>query len=451
MPNLKIAFLPLGRTTFDLDLARQVTLTARKNLFSAGFELSGPQDLITDLTSAKMVASELADQALDLILIFQATFADSSMVTSLVEANPAPVFLWAVPEQPTGGRLRLNSLCGINLAGHALTLRKKSYAYAYTVADDQEVIQKIKSLASAGSVIRRLKSARLGVVGEHPDGMDSCHLDAALLKKSFGLEVEVFPLQDIFERARATSPERINQTRLMLDQKLDNLAQLDQKSLAGSLSVYSALRQLVDHEHLDGLAVRCWPEFFTELGCAACGPMSMLSDGFSSQIPVPCSCEADINGTVTQLVLQWLADAPAFGTDLVGMDLEKDWTVIWHCGLAPLSMADPSYQPHGTIHSNRKLPLLMEFPLKPGRVTIARLSQSTGELRWVLSRAEILPAEKPPFAGTSGYLRFAKPASHVLDVLMREGLEHHISLTYGDHYAALAALAGLLDMPRYEI
>ena len=65
----------------------------------------------------------------------------------------------------------------------------------------------------------------------------------------------------------------------------------------------------------------------------------MLSDE-----QIPCSCEADINGTITQLILQWLSGQPAFGSDLVSMDFDEDLTVLWHCGLAPLSMADPAVE-----------------------------------------------------------------------------------------------------------
>jgi L-fucose isomerase-like protein len=187
--------------------------------------------------------------------------------------------------------------------------------------------------------------------------------------------------------------------------------------------------------------VRCWPEFFTELGCAACGAMSMLSDEL-----LPCSCEADVNGTVTQLMLQWLSGEPAFGTDVVSFDLDEDAVVVWHCGLAPLSMADPDVQPRATIHSNRQLPLLMEFPLKPGRVTLARLSEATGSYRLVVGTGEILQAPMS-FTGTSGVLRFDRPAAEVLDIMLSEGLEHHVSLTYGDYEPALLALAKMLDLP----
>ena len=76
----------------------------------------------------------------------------------------------------------------------------------------------------------------------------------------------------------------------------------------------------------------------------------------------------------------------------------------------------------------------------------ARLSEATGSYRRVIGGGEMLPAP-PGFSGTSGLLRFDRPAADVLDTIMTEGLEHHLSLTYGDHVPALTALAKLLDIP----
>lgn len=446
MIDLRIAWIPLIRSTFDVPLAHEMIAAARQALTGAGLELVGPAEPVTDLPAAQAAAAEIAPAQPDLVLIFQATFADSTLVTALTEHTDAPIFLWAVPEPWTGERLRLNSLCGINLAGHALTLRKHPYAYAYALPQDPTVLQKITALATAGALRRRLRQARLGVVGEHPAGLDSCHLNEAALRQAFGVTVQRIDLAEVFARARQIPAPAIDQTRVGLDARLDNLAALEQAPLRGTLSVYNALKEIAQEQALDGLAVRCWPEFFTELGCAACGAMSMLSDGFGQITPVPCSCEADINGTLTQLLLQWLADSPAFGTDIVGVDTQRNRIALWHCGLAPLSMADPHIQPHGGIHSNRRLPLVMDFPLRPGVVTIARISQSTGSLRLVLGRGEML-AEPKPFNGTAGTLKLSCSAQTFLDLLMREGLEHHISLTYGDHLAALQALAELLGLP----
>jgi L-fucose isomerase-like protein len=439
--DTRLGLVSLARTTFDLPLAKRVAANVRLQLRDAGFQLAGSQELVTSLEQTRVAARQLAGQPLDLLVILQATFADSTMVMSLAEVVDAPILLWAVPEERSGGRLRLNSLCGVNLAAHALRRGGYDYQYVYASPEDPTALDKIHTLAVAGRARRLLRQARVGRVGENPEGLDSCQLDKAALARHFGLRVVQVELADIFRATKEVDSEQVDALEQDLITKLDGLQELDRTAVRGTLSSYLALRQLAEEERLAGLAVRCWPEFFTELGCAACGAMSMLSNELT-----PCSCEADVNGTITQLILQWLSGEPAFGTDVVSFDLEEDVVVVWHCGLAPLSMADPAVRPRATIHSNRELPLLMEFALKPGRVTVARLSEATGSYRLVVGAAEVLRMPMS-FTGTSGVLHFDRPAAAVLDTTLGEGLEHHVSLTYGDHVPALLALAKMLDLP----
>ncbi len=443
--EIRLGFVALARPTFDTKLAAQAAATARQQLEQAGFSLVGPAGLMMDATAAKAAAQELAAARPDLLVIVQASFADSSMAMRLAQAVPAPPVLWAVPEAGTGGRLRLNSMCGINLAGHALTRAGLRYDYVYAAPDDPAALEEIGVLAQAGRVKRLLGKTRVGRIGENPLGFESCLVDNAGLKGRFGLEVVQVALPDVFEGVRNAPAAAVDEVLAALRPRLDGLDEVDQAALRGTLGTYKTLQGLANSDNLQGLAVRCWPEFFTELGCAACGAMSMLSDELT-----PCSCEADVNGTIAQLMLQWLSGGPAFGTDMVSVDAERDGIVLWHCGLAPLDMADPESRPRATIHSNRQLPLLMEFTLKPGPVTIARLSEATGEFRLVVGRGEMLRAPAH-FSGTSGVLRFDRPARDVLDTILREGLEHHISLTYGDHVPALLALAGMLDLPVLQL
>jgi L-fucose isomerase-like protein len=442
----RIAFIPLLRATFDVDFAQQMITAARESLLKAGYELIQPVETVANIEAANSTSAFLKHQSYDLLVIFQATFADSTLISTIVEGVSAPIYLWAVPEPWTGARLRLNSLCGINLAGHALGLKGQKFDYGYGLPEDESIKKDLQRLSAAGALKRKLQSAKLGVIGEHPEGFDSCHLDKEQLQAHFGIQVKQIPLETVFQRTRKIPLPAVNDIREALDQHLDNLATLDQDALQGTLRVYLALREIANEQGLDGLAVRCWPEFFTELKCAACGAMSMLSDGFLNRVPVPCSCEADINGTVTQLLLQCLSDEPAFGTDIVGVDKVQDQIAIWHCGLAPLSMADPTKQAHGTIHSNRQLPLLMDFPLKPGKITIARINQVNGSLRLVIGSGEMISADKP-FSGTSGIFKPSGSAQQFLDTLIYEGLEHHISITYGQYTRELQTFAEWVGLP----
>ena len=48
-------------------------------------------------------------------------------------------------------------------------------------------------------------------------------------------------------------------------------------------------------------------------------------------------------------------------------------------------------------------------------------------------------------------IRFDRPASEVLETVMKEGLEHHYGIAYGDLRHPLKLLAQQLDLPVFEL
>lgn len=454
-----VALVSIARPTFDVPLAQSVADAVAGQLRQAGLAIVGTgPELLMDESGAQKAIDSLHSADFDLLLLLQASFADASMAVQIAEAVQsagAPLLLWAVPEERDGGRLRLNSLCGINLAGHALTRRGIAYDYQLCPPDAAAGVEKASQLARAGRARRVLAQARIGVVGEHPAGFDTCAYDAVALESLFGARVVPVPLEDVLAAAAGVGDAAREAFVQRVDGLIPNLDELDGAATRGTAGVYAALKQQASREDLDGVAVRCWPEFFTELGCAACGAMSLLTEE-----KLPCSCEADVNGTLTLVLLQALSGQQSFITDLVNVDGESDTAVLWHCGLAPPSMADTGPDGgtetgsrngespvRGTVHSNRKLPLLFEFTLKPGRVTLARLHHTpAGGYRLVIGGGEMLRAPRS-FGGTSGVIRFDRPALDVFDTVMNEGLEHHFCLVYGAHQAGLRAFARLVGVP----
>jgi len=438
--DIRIGFVPIARPTFDVELASEMTSQVYAVLQEQGYTLIGSQDLIMDGDSISDCISQLQSSDIDMVLMLQSSFADSTMVVELAQAVSAPLLMWALPEERIGGRLRLNSFCGINLAGHGLRRVGITYDYIYALPDDESALNKVHTIATASKIKSNLATTRIGRVGENPAGFDTCLVNYDGLKSLLGVDVVQLELEQVFDGALNAQPQKVQAIAETVKAQVSGVDAMDADATHKTLSTFVTLDDMATEQNLNGMAVRCWPEFFTDLGCSACGAMSMLTNKMT-----PCSCEADVNGTITQLILQWISDAPAFGTDLVSFDVDQDEAVLWHCGLAPLSMADPDYQPEAALHSNRKMPLLLQFPLKAGRVTIARLSEASGEFRLVIGGGEMLKAP-PSFTGTSGTLRFDSGAQAVMDTIMDEGLEHHVSITYGDHQAVLESLAKLLGL-----
>ena len=443
--KLTIGVVALARSTFDVPYAEQVARTAWETLQDLDVNLVGSKDLLFDAPAVESAITVLQNQTLDLLLVMQVTFSDAAMTVKLADSIDAPIMLWSFPEPRSGGRLRLNSVCGINLAAHALARAGHSFSFLHRDADVQADLHVILDTARAGYVKRKLAETRIGVIGQHPDGFDTCTYDAEMLSRRFGLSVDFIELQALFKRAERIPAEETDAVYARVQASLENVNALEQEPLRKSLQIYSALRGLAVEKNYHGLAVRCWPEMFTEFGCAACGPMAMLNEEM-----IPCACEADVYGTITTLMLQNLNNAPAFMTDMVDFNPKDNSGVFWHCGLAPLSMADKEGPIRATIHSNRKLPLLNEFTLKPGRITIARLSQSKNLIRLVIGGGEMIRAPMS-FTGTSGVVKFDSPVEKVLETIIKQGLEHHVSLAYGDCGDSLKKMAGMLDIPVLQL
>ena len=461
----KYGVIALARTTFDMEFAEEMKNQAFAALDDAGIVAVGPRVLACDTEQAKAALADIARQGdIDLLLILQVTFTDATMTIEMARQSKVPVAIWGVPEPRIGGRLRLNAYCGINLAAHALGKAGLRYRWLFSSPDATDISSRLTALAtaegdsrssiehvqhgddpSADRVVEKLKQARVSVIGEHPTGFDTCEYDTKELHELTGVSVDQVNLEVAFEKARAAPATRAHAHRAEAAKSLAGLDDVDQEQLDRSFRLLCALEDIAEENHADSIAVRCWPETFVNYGCAACGPMAMMN-----QAGIPSDCEADVYGSVSTLLLQELAGEPVWMADLVDVDESGNTAVLWHCGLAPLSMCDPEAQAEATIHTNRKMPLLHQFPLKPGQITLARISQARNEKKLMIAAAEVLRAPMA-FTGTSGVVRFDKPVAEVCRRIMDEGLEHHFSLAYGDHVDSLRQVASRLKLPVLQI
>lgn len=450
---MRIGLLPLGRPTFDVPYAEEKLAAMLACLDAAGVQTVGPRTLLMDAASADAALAALVAAKPDRVLALQATFTDAAFICRAAAALDAPLALWAPREPRAGGRLRLNAFCGLNLAAHALGRMGRRFGWLCADPDapgvDSDLAALLDGRRDAGRLDGRpplaapganvLAGARLMRIGAPPEGFDTCQHDAAETRARLGVDVAEAPLETLFAAARAADAVDVTALRTSVAAQVTGLDAVDQPQLDRSLRIKLGLDALRADSGADAFALRCWPEAFTEYGGAICGPASMMAEGRA-----PCACEADVWGAATQLALQRIADAPVFLVDLVDMDATDDSGVVWHCGQAPLSMA--AGPASATIHTNRRMPLLYEFALKPGRVTFFRLSQAFGAPRVVIATGAML-ARPSAFTGTSGVVRFDAPVATVLARVMDAGLEHHMALAYGDHAPALEGFAAALGLP----
>ena len=457
---MKIGILALGRPTFDVQYAKERLTTSLKFLSSTNHNIFGSCELLLNEQDALQEINKLRKENLDFVIIIQVTFTDSSTILKIATCLEKQIGIWAFPEPRLGGRLRLNAFCGLNLASHTLGLNNIPFSWIYENPENMndtkfeilinsnnskrpKKILEIPSLGSkkAKSVKEKIHNLKIGKIGTHPDGFDTCKYDQKKLFGLCGITVDEIDIDTFLNNSKNIKSEEIEPTLNKLKKTISSIREVNQKELILSLKLEKSLKKLKEDGTYNAFAIRCWPEMFTEYGGAICAPASMLTEN-----KVPCACEADVYGAVTQLILQEVSGQSVFLTDIVDIDLDDNSGVFWHCGQAPISMCNPKIKPTATIHSNRKMPLLFEFPLKEGIVTMMRISQSFGEQKMVVSKGKMI--DRPlPFTGTSGVINFDNDTKDVLNKIISYGLEHHIAITYGDHVELLSEVASELKLP----
>lgn len=443
----------IGRPTFDLPSAA-VSIDAAVAASDPTTVIVADGEILLTPEQVSEAMLHVPSVARSLILLF-ASFADSRLAAAGVDHfdHVDHVVLWSLPEQWRGGRLLRNSLCGANLAAHRLrrdghdvvnvheepgpasqrSIERRIIECAGrhrrpTFLDDVDEHRGLDGVeaASVARALDDLRSTRLGVFGDPPDGFEPCEVDADLLPAGVCVEREdLCGLFEAAERPLAVADEAI----VSELRDLPGSETMLRSDVERSVGLQRGAARVAERRSWNALAIRCWPECFDEFGGAACAAMAGLNDD-----GLPAACEADVFGALSMRLMQSLAGRPAFLADLVDVDVANDRLAFWHCGVAPPSLADPEGGVRLEQHPNRQVPLVYDFGIVRGPITIARLSQGPDSLRLVVGEGHVIDGQ--PFVGTSCVMQLATSARSALDVVFDHGLEHHFALVPG-HYRRL--------------
>lgn len=210
-----------------------------------------------------------------------------------------------------------------------------------------------------------------------------------------------------------------------------SLADLDPGQLDRFAAVTFALRDWSAASAVSALAVRCWPEFPTQLGVCPCSSLSRLADEGT-----PTACERDVYGVVTMLLTERLGGGTTYLVDTVDLDAAANVVRVWHCGSAATSLAADVDGATQSVHCNRRIGVAGDFALRTGPVVLARLTEDTDTdtdsgLRLMLAAGESIP-EPNRFHGNTAAIRLDGDAERFVHGLVTGGFPHHTVLCWTD-------------------
>jgi len=382
-------------------------------------------------SDALEIAARLRAQGAEVIVLFFCTWVAEEIPLALArETMDIPLLLWSLPYLDRDIPMP-SPMSGLTSSGSNIRRLGKPFASVIGHVTERKTAQAMEAIR-VGAVVRRLRQARFGIVGYPCPGMLDVGVDEADLQKALGLTVVHLDLDRLVREAEAVPAAEAEAAAGRLMREAAPLEDIDPQTLAGNLRLYVAMKRLAEDNNLSAYCVRCWPELRDQRRLTMCAAHSLMAmDG------LPSSCEVDLPALVTTYLLNQLADSPAFNFDVTGYLEEEDAIQLGHCGAAHPALARDPSQVRIRRHMRTGTGATVEFPFPAGVATVAKLLRPiSGKLKLFASSGEVIPSGE--VRGSVAAFRPAGGAARLLDRMLREPVEHHLALVYGDHTSELA-------------
>jgi len=429
----RIGFVTCVHPIYDLPSALQHRDSAISGLREAGCDVIAPA-MARDPQDIPAIVDKLRSAEIDLVLFFFCTWVAEEITLSIArQLGDVPLLLWALPYFDPSIPMP-SPMTGITATGCNLRRARRSFLHRIGGVTPSQ-IQAIARTARNASVIGKLRKARFGVFGSHCPGMIDTVCDPSLLYKHLGVttipgDIEellqarnAIPGQDAFELA-ARMRERVGQV------------EVAPECLEDQCRMLLGIQSLIRERRLSGFTVRCWPELRDQEKATVCLAMAeMAESGIAS------ACEADLTALITSYILTSLSGQPSCTMEVTAYLEQQAALQLAHCGSAPLCFAANPYGAAIRGHMRTGAGAMMEFGLKPGPVTIAKLLRPfESGMKMFVGRGEVIPTH-PAARGTVATVQVKPSPAKFLQSMLDHGVEHHLALAYGDWIEDLAQFA----------
>ncbi|MGN1303985.1 MAG: L-fucose/L-arabinose isomerase family protein, partial [Oscillospiraceae bacterium] len=200
---------------------------------------------------------------------------------------------------------------------------------------------------------------------------------------------------------------------------------------------------------------KCWPAFQTQFGFVPCYVNSRLTAK-----GIPCACEVDIYGAVSEFIGQCVSDdvvtlldinntvpADLYNSEIKGrFDYSLTDTFMgFHCGntaAEKLSKKEMKYQliMHRGLEPDKEPDITrgtLEGDIAPSEITFFRLqSNADAELKAYVAQGEVLPVATRSFGGI-GVFAIKEMGRFYRHVLIEGRFPHHGAVTFAHNGKAL--------------
>jgi len=443
--KFKLGYAPTRRATFSREEAvryRELTLEKIKGFGVEVVDIDwlNEDGLLFDIQQVGDIVKKFRHEFVDAVFVPHCNFGTEEAVGRLARELGLPLLLWGPRDdapEPDGIRLR-DTQCGLFATSKAL--RRVGAPFTYIVnswLDDPVFERGFRTFTAAASAANAFKNMRIGQVAPRPGAFWTMICNEGELLERFGLEVVPLTLSEMVDRVKI----KVSDDKKAVDKGIESIksavdtTDCPAEALQALVGLKLALREWADEKGLNAIALQCWTAMQDVLGIVPC-----FVNGLLTAEGLPVTCETDIHGAATAIMLQAAAlhESPIFFADLTVRHPENDNAeLLWHCGNFPLSL---KHEESATSACGRHFimeggyPGCGEFRIKDGPITIARMDGDHGEYSLLIGEAKAVSG--PLSRGT--YM-WAETGDWPMweEHIIRGPYVHHVAGVHGHLAAAL--------------
>jgi L-fucose isomerase-like protein len=400
------------------------------------------KEVINCRTESKKSGRYFKENGVDAIFVYLATYVQDNLVVDIVYPSNCEVIIWAPEEHLNYPVPDIAAYCGlIQVAGLLKKFNKKIVLVDgdFNNASNTNIFRRfLKVIATK----KRLMYSKLGIIGSRSDGMLENVFNEVELRKQVGPEVIHISLSEFFEDLDLMKSKEVELSikSFFTDEEI---SKLDKNILNESVKIYLVLKNIISKYNLSGITIKCWPELKNNNICSPCFALSKLYDeGITS------ACEADVTALVTMVIGDNLSDKPTFLADLLKIESQKKYAYYYHCGCASKKLCNNMCKIQYLENPFKEVfnpGVILQFPLKEGRVTFARLGERSGKFQ-IFSYTGASIKTDLFVAGNVLLAVLDKDPNVIINNLVEHGIEHHQIVFFGDYMNDLKMLCEFLEI-----
>ena len=401
---------------------------------------------IESLADAELCADLFKKNAdkIDGLLVTLPNFGDERAVANAIRFSglKVPVLVHAWPDDASAMTIanRRDSFCG----KMSVTNNLSQYAIPFSLtglhcADPESKSFKADLLRFGATcrVVRGLRGARVGAIGARTGAFNTVRYSEKILEGQ-GITVETIDLSEILGRANALKAnDPAVRRKVQAFKGYTDTSGVTETGLERMGRFAVVIDRWMKDYRLIGTSLQCWTAIEEYYGIVPCAVMSMMSENL-----LPSACEVDTTGLVGMLALRFAPQEPAALVDWnnnYGDDENR--CVLFHCSNLPKSLfAEQKMAVQeiiaGSVGAENACGSIIGR-LKTGRFTFARVDTDDvkGRMRAYVGEGKLTDDPLDTFGGF-GVCKIPN-LQHLLQVICKEGFEHHVAISMGEVAAAI--------------